>query len=68
MIHAENGSALTGADEIDSFILLCMQRSSQDFVQKDSGAGIPGKCIACIAPDNSANQKEGENHGMESTE
>lgn len=59
MIQTENVSGLTGADEVDSYILLCMQESPLAFDMLAGGAGLQGKCLACIAPDTKNAEQEG---------
>ena len=68
MIGSENASELTGADEVDSLILLGMQKSAQAFAQTAGGAGIPGKCLACIARQADDSGNEGGYHGNEGAE
>ena len=59
MIQAENVSDFTGADVVDSYILLCMQESPLVFDMMAGGAGVHGKCLACIVPDKKNAEQEG---------
>ena len=43
---------ITGADEVDCLILLCLQESPDLFELGPEGAGTRGVCLARIAPAN----------------
>ena len=47
---SEGTATITGADEVESYILLCMQESPWQFELMDHGAGIGARCLAYTAP------------------
>lgn len=46
----ENAEGITGNDEVDCLLLLCLQKSPFAFEIGPEGAGLEGKCLAGIAP------------------
>ena len=50
MIISDGTATITGADEVESYILLCMQKSPWVFELMAHGAGIGARCLAYTAP------------------
>ena len=60
MSFSEGTATITGADEVESYILLCMQESPWQFELMDNGAGIGSRCLAYIAPEGQFMSMENE--------
>ena len=60
MIAVKNVYDLTGKDEVEDFILLCLQKSPAGFELVTAGAGLEGNCLACIARKRINKGKEGD--------
>lgn len=56
----ESADNITGADEVDCFILLCMQKSPLVFEIGTKGAGIGGLYLAGIAKVEAVCSNEGK--------
>ena len=60
MSFSEGTATITGADEVESYILLCMQESPWQFELMDHGAGIGSRCLAYIASEGQFMSMENE--------
>lgn len=64
MSFRDETSSVTGADEVESYILLCMQESSWEFELMEHGAGIGKRCLAYTASAGTVRsvQEEGDHY------